>query len=85
MDLVGVERFGDSGVMLKARVKTTPMGRWNVLRELNRRIKQRFDELGIEIPYPYQRLVIDGGEQRFPPSPPAKLAGTPDLDQAASE
>ncbi len=80
MDLVGVERFGDSGVMLKARVKTTPMGRWNVLRELNRRIKQRFDELGIEIPYPYQRLVIDGGEQRFPP-PPGKLAGTADLDQ----
>jgi small-conductance mechanosensitive channel len=34
---------------------------------MNRRIKQRFDELGIEIPYPYQRLVMDSGEKRFPP------------------
>jgi small-conductance mechanosensitive channel len=69
LDIAGVERFADSGVTLRVRIKTAPMARWNVLREMNRRIKQRFDELGIEIPYPYQRLVMDSGDKRFPPPP----------------
>jgi small conductance mechanosensitive channel len=59
IDVMGVERFGDSGVVIRARVKTEPAARWNVARELNRRVKQRFAELDIEIPYPYQRLVMD--------------------------
>ena len=40
-----------------------PASRWPVQREFNRRIKQRFDELGIEIPYPHQKLVIDSGQK----------------------
>lgn len=76
LEILGVERLGDSGVMIRIRIKTDPMARWSVGREFNRRIKQHFDRLGIEIPYPHQKLVIEGGGGRHPaeqdfPSPPA--------------
>jgi small-conductance mechanosensitive channel len=80
IEILGVERLADSGVLLRARVKTDPSGRWEVGREFNRRIKQRFDRLGIEIPYPHQKLVIEReakhpAEEDFPqPNAPAKLA-----------
>ena len=35
--------------MMQARLKTLPMRQWAVGREMNRRIKKRFDELGIEM------------------------------------
>jgi small-conductance mechanosensitive channel len=59
LEILGVERLADSGVVIRARVKTDPLARWSVGREFNRRIKQRFDRLGIEIPYPHQKLVIE--------------------------
>ncbi len=75
IEILGVERLADSGVLIRARIKTEPLARWSVGREFNRRIKQHFDRLGIEIPYPHQKLVIEGGakhpaEEDFP-SPPA--------------
>jgi small-conductance mechanosensitive channel len=65
IEVMGVERLAESGVTIRARVKTEPASRWAIGREFNRRIKQRFDQLGIEIPYPHQKLVIDSG-QRHP-------------------
>jgi small conductance mechanosensitive channel len=75
IEILGVERLADSGVLIRARIKTDPLARWSVAREFNRRIKQHFDRLGIEIPYPHQKVVIEGGgrhpaEADFP-SPPA--------------
>jgi small conductance mechanosensitive channel len=75
LDVMGVERLADSGVVIRVRLKTEASQRWAVARELNRRIKRRFDELGIEIPYPHQKLVL---EEKHPaqtasaaPEPPA--------------
>jgi small-conductance mechanosensitive channel len=50
IDVFGVERLADLGVVIRARIKTEPSARWSVGREFNRRIKQRFDALGIEMP-----------------------------------
>jgi small conductance mechanosensitive channel len=77
IEILGVERLADSGVLIRARIKTDPGARWMVGREFNRRIKQRFDKLGIEIPYPHQKLVIESGakhpaEEDFP-TPPARV------------
>lgn len=58
IEVVGVDSLGESGVMLKARIKTKPLDQWNVGREYNRRIKQAFDAAGIEIPYPHMKLVL---------------------------
>ena len=76
IEILGVERLADSGVLIRARIKTDPGARWMVGREFNRRIKQRFDKLGIEIPYPHQKLVMSGGakhpaEEGFA-APPAR-------------
>jgi small-conductance mechanosensitive channel len=76
IEILGVERLADSGVVIRARIKTDPLARWSVAREFNRRIKQRFDRLGIEIPYPHQKLVIADDRRRpakqdFPEPPEA--------------
>ena len=60
LDVMGVDKLGDSGVVIRVRLKTEPSQRWAVAREMNRRIKRRFDELGIDIPYPHQKLVLEG-------------------------
>ncbi|MBR0672854.1 mechanosensitive ion channel domain-containing protein, partial [Neoroseomonas soli] len=69
LDILGVERLAESGVMMRVRLKTEPSQRWAVGREMNRRIKKRFDELGIEIPYPHQKLVLEKTEGRHPAEP----------------
>ncbi|MGF1579755.1 MAG: mechanosensitive ion channel domain-containing protein [Gemmataceae bacterium] len=56
LNMLGVDDFGDSAIMIKFYVKTMPNKQWFVKRELMRRIKLKFDELGIEIPFP-QRTV----------------------------
>lgn len=56
IEVFGLDRFADSAVVVKARIKTKPIQQWRVAREFNRRLKKRFDELGIEIPFPHVTL-----------------------------
>jgi hypothetical protein len=53
-DLMGVERFEDFAVVLRTLLKTRAGEQWGVAREFRRRTKLKFDELGIEIPWPQQ-------------------------------
>jgi small conductance mechanosensitive channel len=48
----GVERLGESSVDVRLVVTTLPAEQWSVGRELRKRIKQRFDRVGIDIPFP---------------------------------
>ena len=54
LEMLGVDQFKDSAVMIKCRIKTEPHKQWRVGREMNRRIKNTFDAKGIEIPFPHQ-------------------------------
>ncbi|MBN9564121.1 MAG: mechanosensitive ion channel [Alphaproteobacteria bacterium] len=58
LEVMGLEKFADSSILIKARIRCGPFGRWSIRREFNRRMKLRFDEHGIEIPYPHQQLVM---------------------------
>ncbi|MFC3126954.1 mechanosensitive ion channel family protein [Pseudoroseomonas globiformis] len=60
LEVLGVDKLLPDGPILRVRIKTEPIKRWEVLREANRRIKARFDALGIEIPAHRQRLTFDG-------------------------
>jgi small conductance mechanosensitive channel len=64
LEVLGVDQFSDSAVIIKMRIKTRPIQQWSVGRELNRRIKKRFDELGIEIPFPHRTLYLGEGVAR---------------------
>ena len=55
-DVLGVEQFGENGVTIRVLLRTTPGAQWEVGREFRRRIKNRLDREGIEMPYP-QRVV----------------------------
>ncbi len=56
LDVLGIDKFANSAVMIKARIKTAPVQQWMIGREMNRRIKKKFEELGIEIPFPHQTI-----------------------------
>lgn len=55
-EMLGVDAFADSAVVIRFRIKTLPLQQWNVKRELLRRIKNRFDKDGIEIPFPHRTV-----------------------------
>jgi small conductance mechanosensitive channel len=57
LQILGVEQFGESQVIIRMMIKTIPLKQWEVGRELRRRIKIRFDEKGIEIPFPHRVLL----------------------------
>ena len=58
LEVMGLERFDDSAVIIKIRIKTKPGLQWSVNREFNRRIKYAFDESNIEIPYPHNTVYF---------------------------
>ncbi len=63
LQVFGVERFGESELVIRVVVKTVPLKQWEVGRELRKRIKIRFDEKGIEIPFPH-RVMISGDKEK---------------------
>ena len=52
----GVQGLDSDQITMRLVVKTAPLQQWAIGRELNERIKARFDAEGIEIPFP-QRVV----------------------------
>ncbi len=56
LELAGVERWDENAVVVRSRFKVAPLAQWDVRREFLRRLKQAFDDAGIEIPYPQMTL-----------------------------
>lgn len=63
-EIVGVERWADSAVVLRCRMRVVPIQQWNVRREFLRRLKAAFDREGIEIPFP--QLTVHPVDPRAP-------------------
>jgi moderate conductance mechanosensitive channel len=65
-ELLGVQQFAASEVILRIVAETLPMKHWYIGRKMRKDIKLVLDENGIEIPYP--RMVMysrqEGGEQK---------------------
>jgi small-conductance mechanosensitive channel len=71
IEVMGLDEFGDSALIIKARTTTKPIKQWRVGREFNRRLKMAFDKQGIEIPFPH--LTIYPGKDKKGDSPSLKL------------
>jgi small-conductance mechanosensitive channel len=67
LDLWGVDKVDASMTTIVGQIECTDAGRWPVQREFYRRMKKRFDELGIQIARPGQTMVILG-ELGVPPA-----------------
>jgi small-conductance mechanosensitive channel len=63
IEILGVDQFADSAVVIKARIKTRPIKQWRVGREFNRRLKKAFDARNIEIPFPHLTVYMGEGKQ----------------------
>jgi len=54
----GIDELGNYSVKFKIVCKVKSSNQWLVERKLRKRIKDRFDELGIEIPFPSSNVYI---------------------------
>jgi small conductance mechanosensitive channel len=79
IEILGLDKFADSAVIVRARTKTKPIKQWETGREFNRRLKKRFDELGIEIPFPHQTVYF--GEDKQGQAPPLRLVREQDAGE----
>lgn len=77
LDVAGLDSFGDSAVIIKARAMTKPIQQWRIGREFNRRIKKKFDELGIEIPFPHQTIYFGKGKKGDSPPLNVEMENAP--------
>lgn len=64
LEVLGVDQFADSAVIIKARIKTSARDKWTVGREFNRRMKLAFDEEGIDIPFPHRTLFLNSDSEK---------------------
>jgi len=62
--LLGVQNLGESDVVFRIIAQTEPMEQWRAERLLRYQIKNRFDELGIEIPFPHRVMVAGKVEEK---------------------
>lgn len=60
--MLGVDKFTESGVVIKFMVQTKPDKIFPTRRQLLRRIKKRFDAEGIEISVPHRVLIQETSE-----------------------
>ncbi len=56
IEVLGLNEFQDSSIVIQCRIKTTPQEQWMVKRKFNQMIKERFEKEGIEIPF--NQLVV---------------------------
>lgn len=62
LDLWGVDKVDGATVNVVGQIQCTAAGRWPVQREFNRRMKKRFEELGIEIAHPGRMILMQREE-----------------------
>jgi small-conductance mechanosensitive channel len=74
LEVWGLDRITDTALQIKCRVMCTPFGRWPVGREFNRRLKARFEVVGISTAFSALRLP-----------PPAAPAPEPAPQQAVPQ
>ena len=68
IEILGLDRFADSAIIIKARIKTKPIKQWRVGRAYNHLLKKKFDEKDIEIPFPHVTLYMGQDKQGNAPA-----------------
>lgn len=72
IEILGLDQFAESAIIIKARTMTKPIQQWRIGREFNRRLKMKFDQQNIEIPFPHVTLYMGQGKDGA--APPLRVA-----------
>jgi small-conductance mechanosensitive channel len=64
IEIMSLDQFADSALIIKARIKTKPSVQWAIERQYNKCLKDEFDRKNIEIPFPH--TTIYWGEKITP-------------------
>ncbi|MEH2028937.1 MAG: mechanosensitive ion channel family protein [Nostoc sp.] len=73
--VLGIDQFGDRGLVIRVWIKTQPLKQWDVARELRRRLKVALDEAGISISVPQQAIWVN--DDQLVNYPAVKRTGLP--------
>ncbi|MEA5625865.1 mechanosensitive ion channel family protein [Nostoc sp. UHCC 0251] len=57
--VLGIDQFGDRGLIIRVWIKTQPLKQWDVAREFRRRLKVALDKAGISISVPQQAIWVN--------------------------
>ncbi|GBE92644.1 mechanosensitive ion channel family protein [Nostoc cycadae] len=60
--VLGIDNFGDRGLIIRVWIKTQPLKQWDVAREYRRRLKVTLDQAGINIPVPQQAIWVNDAQ-----------------------
>lgn len=87
--VLGVNELSDSAVVIRVLARTVPMEQWATERQIRKAIKQRFDERGIEIPYPRRFIIFpqnrdnESANKRKDPGSLQETEATQEIDTTA--
>jgi small conductance mechanosensitive channel len=73
IEIAGVDNWADSAIMIRCRIKVLPLEQWTIKRQFLKRLKERFDREGIEIPFPHRTVVF----KNAPPQPEQRTDAPP--------
>jgi small-conductance mechanosensitive channel len=62
-EIWGLERFGENALVIRVVLKTEPSEQYTTARIVRARLKQAFDEAGIEIPFPQRDVWIRNADE----------------------
>jgi small-conductance mechanosensitive channel len=79
IEVWGVDQFLDTGVVVKARLKTVPCKQWDVGREMNRRIRNEFRERNIALMARWPQILASEDPQ---PDATPQPTGAPQMQEA---
>jgi small conductance mechanosensitive channel len=61
-EILGVDELSHKGILIRLIIKTLPLQQWTVAREFRRRLKNTFDEQGISVGIPQQKMYFNNNE-----------------------
>ncbi|MFC2006683.1 mechanosensitive ion channel family protein [Chloroflexota bacterium] len=59
-----VDKLADDGIEIKILGDTKPIRQWGLMGELRKRLKDRFDQEGIEIPWPHRMVYFGNSPEK---------------------
>ncbi|QQR69068.1 MAG: mechanosensitive ion channel family protein [Alphaproteobacteria bacterium] len=75
LEIMGVDKLNDYSIQLQSRMKTRPGKQWQVRRQFNLLLRERFSRDGIELPFP-TRININRAEAHAEATPSRLPADT---------